>query len=57
MAAIARRINEWLADDSGQGTTEYAFVLALVALVVASVLRALGTTAFGFFQDLIARIS
>lgn len=56
MAAIARRITQWLADDSGQGMTEYAFVLALVALVVASVLRAIGTTAFGFFQDLIARI-
>lgn len=55
MATIARRIMERWVDERGQGMTEYALLLSLVALVVLGALRTIGATAFGFFQDLIAR--
>ncbi len=43
-------------EEQGQGLTEYALILALIALVTASALGALGLKLDEFFQDFAEKI-
>ncbi len=42
MRALHIRVSDWLTRDEGQGLTEYALILALIAIVAIVALRFLG---------------
>ena len=50
---LIQRLKKFLSDNSGQTLTEYALILAVVAVAVVAVMAALGDQLQNVFQNII----
>ena len=50
------KIKSFFKDESGQGMTEYALIIALVAIVVAATVTTFGTTLAGKFTGFLSSL-
>ncbi len=53
MESLIRKINRFLADESGPTAVEYAFMLALIVLTCFAAIQTLGTRTSGTFTTFV----
>lgn len=54
---MKEKIGVWLSEESGQGLTEYALILALVSIAVVSVLMAISGTLDRKYEEIQSAVS
>lgn len=56
MLSLYIRVRNWLAHDDGQGMTEYAMIIGLIALALVVVIGLFGTNLHNLFTEIVNQI-